>query len=205
MKTIFQFQGIITLFICSFSLASAQQLTPQEHEFAVKQLQETKAKFVKAIEGVNEAQWSWKADSTQWSVAETAEHITLTENLIFGYITQNILKQPATPEKAKEMRFKAEQIPQILEDRSRKLKTIEPLVPKRTWATKADVLKAFSEARERNIKYAQTTTDDMHGHFGMNPALGVLDAYGLLVFLSAHANRHILQLEEVKATKGFPN
>ena len=205
MNTILKTSFCLALAVfCQTFLAKAQTLTPQEHEFAVKQLQETKTKFLKVIENVSEVQWSWKADSTRWSVAETAEHIALAENLIYGNITQNILKQPATPEKAKEMRFKAEQIPQILEDRSRRVKTIEQLVPKRTWTTKADILKSFSEARERNIQYAQTTTDDMHGHFGAHPALGTMDAYAWLVFLSAHSNRHILQIEEVKAEKNFP-
>jgi hypothetical protein len=183
---------------------AAQPLTAQEHEFAVQQLQETKAKFLQCLENVSDAQWNWKADSTRWSIAETAEHIALAENLVFMNITQNILKQPATPEKAKEMRFKAEQLPSIMADRTRKVTTIEPLTPKRTWATKVEILKAFSDARERNIGFAKTTSDDMHGHFGTHPALGTMDGYGWLVFIAAHANRHILQIEEVKATKGFP-
>jgi hypothetical protein len=205
MNTILKTSFCLALaFFCQNFLVKAQPLTPQEHEYAAKQLEETKAKFLKSLEGVSEAQWNWKADSTRWSIAETAEHIALAENLIFGNITQNILKQPTAQEKAKEVRVKAEQIPSVMADRTRKIKTFEALVPKRTWATKADIVKAFSEARERNIGYAKTTTDDMHGHFGANPAVGMMDAYGWLVFLSAHANRHILQIEEVKGEKDFP-
>lgn len=206
MKTQFNLRYCLVMLIiaCFVVKAHSQQLTQQEHEFAVQQLQETRAKFVKALENVSDAQWNWKADSTRWSIAEIAEHIALSENAVMMNITQNILKQPAIPDKAKEVRVKADQIPMALADRSRKFKTIEILTPKKTWEKQADVMKAFSEARERNITFATTTTDDMHGHFGMNPALGIVDAYGMLVFLSAHSNRHILQIEEVKADKNFP-
>ena len=37
-----------------------------------------------------------------------------------------------------------------------------------------------------------------------HPAFGNLDAIGRVCFLSGHAERHTLQIEEVKAAPGFP-
>jgi hypothetical protein len=38
----------------------------------------------------------------------------------------------------------------------------------------------------------------------VNPAVQEADAYQWLLFLSAHTERHTKQIEEVKATAGFP-
>jgi hypothetical protein len=43
----------------------------------------------------------------------------------------------------------------------------------------------------------------MRNHVAQMP-FGYIDAYQLIVFISAHTRRHIMQIEEVKANPAFP-
>ena len=41
-------------------------------------------------------------------------------------------------------------------------------------------------------------------HYGQMP-FGTIDAYQILMFISGHTERHVKQMEEVKADKNFPD
>ena len=78
----------------------AQQATTapsaqQDREKAVAYLEETRAKFLKSIDGLSEAQWKFKAGPDRWSIAEVAEHIAISEGTILGLIQQKMLAMPA--------------------------------------------------------------------------------------------------------------
>jgi hypothetical protein len=57
---------------------------------------------------------------------------------------------------------------------------------------------------ERGRSYEIAATGDLLGHAMMSPVAEEVDALGWLYFLSGHVERHTLQIEEVKATEGFP-
>ena len=64
-------------------------------------------------------------------------------------------------------------------------------------------LAKFRKLRAAMLKYASTTDDDLRGH--AFPDWGVnLDTYQAFFGISAHAQRHILQIREVKAQPGYP-
>jgi hypothetical protein len=52
--------------------------------------------------------------------------------------------------------------------------------------------------------YVKTTTDDLHGHAGPHPVFKMLDGYQWVLLLSGHSARHTAQIEEVKASAGYP-
>src|ERR1700685_1644247 len=72
-------------------------LTPQEREAALKQFAATRDNFLKSISGISEKQWTFKPAPDRWSVAEVAEHITVSETGIFG-VVQKAMESQATPE-----------------------------------------------------------------------------------------------------------
>src|SRR5580658_2717257 len=61
-------------------------LTSQEREAALKQFETTRDNFIKSIAGLSPAQWTFKPAPDRWSVAEVAEHITLSESTLFGLV-----------------------------------------------------------------------------------------------------------------------
>jgi hypothetical protein len=71
------------------------------------------------------------------------------------------------------------------------------------YKTLEENLKAFNGSRDSLITYVQTTKDDLRGHIAAMP-FGKVDAYQLVLMISAHTNRHTQQLNEVKADPNFP-
>jgi hypothetical protein len=62
----------------------------------------------------------------------------------------------------------------------------------------------FKDSRKNLIDYVKSTQDDLRSHITLQSPMGALDSYQLILFLSSHTNRHIQQINEVKADPGFP-
>ena len=198
------------LALALFSAASFAQttapapITQAEREAALAQLQRTHDAFLKSISGLSEKQWKFKPAPDRWSVAEVAEHITVTEGMILGMVQKQIMASPAAPEKRAETQGKDELILTKVPDRSHKAQAPEMLKPTGRWATEADLAKTFEDERKTTMDYVRTTNDDLRDHIGPHPVLGPLDGYQWILLISAHSERHTKQIEEVKADPGFP-
>ena len=75
----------------------AGEVTKADRDTLVDHLKRTEAAFLKSIDGVSDAQWTWKSAPDRWSVAETAEHITKAEDLLRGTV-EGMMKAPAAPD-----------------------------------------------------------------------------------------------------------
>jgi uncharacterized damage-inducible protein DinB len=184
--------------------AAPATLSPEEREFALKNLQTTHDKFLQSIAGLSQKQWTFKPGPDRWSVAEVAEHITVSESTILGLIQKQVMASPAAPEKREQVKGKDEMILQRMPDRSHKAQAPEFLRPTGRWLTEADVTKAFEESRKVTMDYVRTTNDDLRDHFFDHPVFGTMDGYQWLLLLSSHSARHTAQIEEVKADPNFP-
>lgn len=184
--------------------AAPATLSPEEREFALKNLQATHDKFLQSIAGLSQKQWTFKPGPDRWSVAEVAEHITVAESAIFGLIQKQVMASPAAPEKREQVKGKDEIILQRMPDRSHKAQAPEFLRPTGRWPTEADLTKTFEESRKVTMDYVRTTNDDLRDHFFDHPVFGTLDGYQWLLLLSGHSARHTAQIEEVKADPNFP-
>ncbi len=183
---------------------AATPLTAEEREAALKLFQTTHDNFVKSITGLSEKQWKFKPAPDRWSVAEVAEHITVSETTIMGLIQHPLMQSPAAPEKREQVKGKDQLILTKVPDRSHKAQAPEMLRPTGRWATEADLAKAFEDARKANMDYVRTTNDDLRDHFFDHPVFGPLDGYQWLLLLATHSARHTAQIEEVKADPNFP-
>ena len=186
------------------SAAESSTLTKEERDRAVDYLKQTQKDFLAAIEGLSEAQWKFKAAPDRWSIAETAEHIAVTEETIWKLVSEKIMKSPATPEKRAEAKGKDEIILTKIPDRSRKAQAPEQLKPTGRWATRAALVKDFEAMRAKEIAYLTETKEDLRNHFEDHPFLKTMDAYQWLIFNGAHCKRHTAQILEVKADPNFP-
>jgi uncharacterized damage-inducible protein DinB len=184
--------------------AAPATLTPEERELALKSFQTTRDNFLKSIARLSQAQWTFKPAPDRWSVAEVAEHITVSESGLFGLVQKQIMSSPATPDKRDQVKGKDEIVLERVPDRSHKAQAPEFLRPTGRWATEADLTKAFEDSRAATMEYIRTTNDDLRDHFFDHPILGTLDGYQWLLLISAHSARHTAQIEEVKADPNFP-
>lgn len=204
--------AVVFLAVFSLALGSAlaqnaptapTTLTAQEREFALQQFQTTRDNFLKSISGLSQKQWTFKPGPDRWSIAEVAEHITVSETTIFALV-QRSLQAPAAPDKREQVKGKDEIILTRVPDRSHKAQAPEILRPTGRFATEADLTKAFEDARKANMEFIRTTNDDLRDHFFDHPVFGTLDGYQWLLLISTHSARHTAQIEEVKADPNFP-
>lgn len=182
---------------------SAEPLTQGERDRALSHFHSTRKLFLDVASSCSGPQWSWKPAADKWSLAEVAEHIALSEETLY----QAVLKAtqgPAEPARRAEVKIKDEVILRVVPNRDRKVQAPEMLKPRSTFAGKEAAVDAFRKARDRNIAFVRETGAPLRDHFAPHPALGLLDAYQWLIFISAHSERHILQMKEVMATAGYP-
>jgi uncharacterized damage-inducible protein DinB len=197
----------LLIFACLTALAVPQgaaqeQLSQKDRDAAVKYLEETRAKFLASIDGLSDAQWTFKAGPDRWSIAEVAEHIAVSETLILQLITDRILKSPKVP--ADPARATDAKIIDVITDRSGKAQAPEFLRPTNRWSSRAALTKEFEAARTRTIDYVRNTQDDLRGHAMAHPVMQTIDGYQWVLLLAAHSARHTAQIEEVKAAAGYP-
>jgi hypothetical protein len=182
--------------------AGAGETTKADREKLVAHLKRTEAAFLKSIENVSDAQWTWKPAPDRWSVAEASEHITKAEDMLRGMV-EGLMKAPAVPDVLAKTKGKDDQIVQTIPDRTKKFQAPEPLVPKGSFANKAALIAAFKEARAKTLALASGSAD-LRSFAGGGLPMGEMDALQATLFLSAHTERHTKQIEEVKATTGYP-
>ncbi|HZO56119.1 MAG TPA: DinB family protein [Bryobacteraceae bacterium] len=187
------------------SLLTADPLEKGERDRAMSYLHATRKQFADSVRGVSAEQAKWKAEPGRWSVAEVAEHIALSEDFLFQMVTGKLVKgAPATAEQKALTKGKDDLIPRVVPDRSQKFQAPEPIVPKGKFANLEDVKKAFLAWRDRTILFVEKTDISLRDYVAPHPAMKELDAYQWLLFLAAHSERHLKQLQEVKDNPGYP-
>lgn len=198
----------IVFFLLSLAVsvenAAAKPVTKEERKAGVKYLKHTQKLFLDSVKGLSEEQLKWKAAPDKWSVFEVSEHIALAESFIFDLIAGQLMKAPANSGKASDITM--EQIMTMVPDRTNKFQAPEPIRPdKAPWMSMPDAMAAFKQRRATTISFMEKGNDDMRERFFMNPAFQKeIDAYLWIAFLSAHTERHVKQILEVKANPGFP-
>jgi len=182
---------------------SNDPINEKERKVAVSSLTETRDQLLESVKGLSEAQLKFKPAPDRWSVEECLKHIAFAEMGLWQ-MCEGTLKQPANPEKRSEIKMTDEDLVKKMQDRSTKVKTSEQMEPQNIPFKSADeALTSFKENREKLISYVKTTTDEMRNHVTTTP-MGMVDAYQILLFISAHSNRHTQQINEVKADPNFP-
>lgn len=166
-------------------------------------MERTQKLFLDSIAGLSEAQWNWKPAPDRWSVGECAEHITRTEPMLRGLIAK-MLSEPTHPAVLEKSHGKAETLLAFIVDRSSKVQAPEPLNPMKAGEVRPRAAIERDFPFERGRSYEIASTGDLLGHAMANPVAEEVDALGWMYFLSGHVERHTLQIEEVKATPGFP-
>ncbi len=189
------------LVMLSFTTSNTS-LTKSERKFAIEQFKNSKTHLLSSIKGLSTAQLNFKASPESWSVAECTEHIALTENALFGMF-EGALKTTADASKRSEVKMTDEQVIALVTDRTTKVKTQEQFVPSGKFGSHEAAVKEFVTKRDEHIKFIKKTQEDLRNRYQQLP-FGTIDAYQLVFFIAGHTERHVKQIEEVKANANFP-
>jgi hypothetical protein len=189
--------------ILAHAAPRAEEIAPADRTKLVQHLTTTRDQVIAESSKLSDAQWNFKAGPDRWSVGEVVEHLALAESFLYGAHQKGIAGPAATAEQRAATKGKDEVILNAIPDRTKKVQAPEPLQPKTSLGNRDQAIGAFRDRRAVTLAYATKTTDDLRSRV-MDSPLGPVDAYQWLLFISAHTERHLAQLREVKANAQFP-
>lgn len=188
--------------VCSFTSMSPT-LTDKERKDAIDQLAQTEQGVFNSLKGLSDAQLNFKPAPDRWSISDCVKHIATTEKALWQ-MTDAALKQPADAAKRSAVKVTDDQLLQMMENRTQKIKTSPQLEPQNSpFKSCPDALSSFYDSRKMLSDFVATTSEDMRDHVVTLP-FGSFDSYQMILFIAGHSNRHTQQIEEVKADPNFP-
>jgi DinB family protein len=171
-----------------------------ERDRVLHYLADSRELLVHGVDGLSADQQSFRPAEDRWSVADCIEHITVVEENILKTI-QRILQGPPQPA---ETEGKDQTILQMVPARATRVKGPAAVMPTGRWPDFEELLLQFEATRERSLRFTAVTQADLRVYAFPHPILGPLDCYQWLLFLAAHCERHVRQMEEVKSDPAFP-
>lgn len=197
-----------TLAVAVLALASlcftttTEPLTDAEREAAIKEMTSSRDHFLNTLAYLSEEQLAYKSSEENWSIAECTEHIAISESMIFDMLLATLETQPDASKRS-EVNHSDEQIIAMIADRSNKVKTSKAFEPTGKYGSHEAAVENFKTKRGEHIEYIKNTQDDLRNRYQQMP-FGNMDAYQILLFIAAHTERHVIQMEEIIADPGFP-
>ncbi len=177
--------------------AGADPMTAGDRQRLVAHLEMTERWLVSELAGLSEAQLAFKPSPNTWSIKDVVEHLGIAEPQYWKQV-EDSLKTPVTGYK-----------PETTDagilwygiDRTNRATTGEARVPDGRFKSAAEALASFRTLRSTMLEKARGSQDDFRGRKLID---GNMDLYQWFLMISSHAQRHILQIREVKADKGYP-
>lgn len=163
-------------------------------------LAQTRDGVVESVNGLSDAQWTFKPAPERWSIAETVEHLAIIEGRVQSILQSISNAEPAPPDRDFEQ-IDALLPPRVL-DRSVKFKA-PPAASPAGEAAPAAVLSGFVEGRAKTIALLESA-GDLRSHVVNHPVLGPLDGHQWILATAAHSARHTQQILELKTDPRFP-
>jgi len=161
-------------------------------------LEMTESWLVSELDGLTLAQLRYHEAPDAWSIMDVVEHLAIAEPQYWQNLRDS-LAGPVVPNYKPEATDAGIMWYGI--DRSHRAKTGDARVPHGKYADVKDSLADFRKLRATMRDYAKTTNDDVRGRPLKD---GNMDVYQWFLMISSHAQRHILQIREIKASAGFP-
>lgn len=199
MKRLFCLLLLLGFFHSSFSQ------TGHDKDYLANYYEQTFDNLEAAVENLSEKQLQFKAGADKWSVSQCLEHIALSEKMLLEYVKKTMELPPSTEKKA-EVKMTDEGLIKAMTDRSFKAQAPKEMVPKEKGAYKS-AAKALEDIRAQRMEILDYLNDfsieDMRSRVTESP-FGLVDGYHTFLYIPSHTARHTLQIEEIKAEKGFP-
>jgi DinB superfamily len=162
-------------------------------------LRESRVRFLASFADVAEEDCRFRPSEGAWSVLDCVEHIAAAETLMLTLL-QGQRRPRATDAPNREKIFL-----ERMGVRTSKAESPESGRPTGRFPTLADARRQFELSRAAAIRFAEQNTEDLrstevtHPH----PLVGDVSAYEMLIIMAKHAERHALQIEEIRSARPF--
>jgi len=187
------------------SPAGDGKMTPEERAKAIKMLHDSQNELLSYIEKLSDEQWNFRPALFKWTVGETAEHIALSEGLLFGAM-ERALAAPVNPDWETKTAGKDAILDNVLAARRGKAQAPEPIQPLKKKMSRAEIMTLLKEGRAKSLKFIETTDLPLKAHTLDHPfpIFGTLSAYQWFIYIPAHNLRHNKQIAEIMSNPAFP-
>jgi hypothetical protein len=171
-------------------------MTDADRKTVLNELESSRNSVVQAVSGLTEAQASARTSDESWSAAACVEHLVVVEERIL-----NRIQQPATPHPPSiNDPNREEAMLKNVAARLDRFKGPEGAMPTGRFASLEAALNQFNAVRDRTITFVQTCQEDLRAKTAQHPIIGYLDGVQWLRVIAAHSERHVNQIEEIKAS-----
>ncbi|MEP0985765.1 DinB family protein [Ekhidna sp.] len=186
----------------SFTLKEGD-LTKEDRKYINDYLKQSQKELFTRIKNLSHEQWTFKATETSWSPAEICEHIFKAESSLISRADamDTTIWSPRGEDYVQE---KVQYVIDFLQNRERKFNAPERLQPESQFSTPKAFISEFKQKRGESITYVNEVEKPLKGYYKDFGPLGEISGYHWLVFISAHTQRHIKQLDEVLENPDFP-
>jgi hypothetical protein len=159
----------------------------------------TRARLLSTVEGLSEEQQGYTPAPDRWSVAELVEHLSIVEGNVAGLLGK-LLGKAEESGAAAAGDFDPVSIEEFVE-RTRGVKLEAPERIRPTGLALADSLARLRDSRAalQALRPRVERADGRALRFP-HPVWGPLDLYQWLLFVGAHEDRHLAQIEALKET-----
>jgi hypothetical protein len=174
---------------------SSTSVSLSEKEALRARLQEGRDKWLAAIRGISEKDALFSPGEGQWNILQVAEHVATAERQMLALWLK--LAGPGTSPREKDAMIVSAQ-----GDRNKKNPSPERSIPTGRFTSLKDAEAAFIENRVGSLK-ALDSADELRSKVVEHPLAGVCDGYQLFLIMALHPERHVHQVEEIKAAPGY--
>jgi DinB family protein len=168
----------------------------QSLDSLVTNLAKTQKSFLRAADAVPSELWKASPSVGRWSAAEVVAHLMMVERAVIGKADRVVQNPPKHVPFMKRFHLPTA----LVESRLVRRKTLIP-VDTAMLRDKEGMLAELREVRERSFSFLEETKSrDLSEYRWAHPALGTLNTYQWIQFISSHEIRHAKQMEEIAAS-----
>ena len=197
---------VLTYTSCDMSSHSNPYLkswSEADQEYLLTHLDVSLQGIIDEVKPLTEAQWNWRTDTSEWSIAQVVEHLIVHDELF----SREVRVLTALPEMIAQNDSLFSDDASILSYSEITLQNtgnspsyMEPLG---RWCSKEDAVMAYSRIRRSLIDFVKTCDKDLRKYYtasGRGPTR-YRDIHQLLLISIAHTQRHLSQIQNIKLSK----
>ena len=187
--------GAVLLGQLSAGVPAAASMTDRERQRLIAHLEMTASWLIDEVAGLSPRQLAFRRAAGGWTILEVVDHL-----VVVGDIYWNDLQRAVKTNAEGTSRMTDGDILWYGIDRTNRETAIPPEMPKGLRELRPG-LDTYRKQHERLLQYVRTTQDDLRQRYVERQRC---DAYQWALLISTHEQRHILQIREITADRGFP-
>jgi uncharacterized damage-inducible protein DinB len=187
----------VVVLLLAAGASGEASISALERQRLLAHLEMTSAWLMDEVEGLSDAQMTFRPAPDAWSIAQVLDHLVVVAPIYW----QDLQRALAAPPADLVPRDTDANILWYGIDRTNREDAIPSEVPQGKLRDLEALLAEYRTHHARLRQYVTATTDDLRRHLVARQGS---DAYQWVLLISTHEQRHILQIREIKTASGFP-